>query len=159
MSGKTQSSGEIWRCALPLTRPPQMLRLIVWYKAYVSTTCQPISPVIMMTTSVTIEATMKVEYKQSLICRLVELKEKDDRHEKKIAARNLDSRRSHFFSRLSSPRARVTWRRGITRSLRWNECSWNTIVTFLKTLCVFFLLQEMGAFMEILRCMDPFKEV
>ena len=74
--------------------------------------------VIMMTTRVTTEATMKVEYKQFLFCRLVELKEKDDRHEKKIAARNLDSRRSHFFSRLSSPRARVTWRRGITRSLR-----------------------------------------
>lgn len=59
MSGKTQSSGENLSeqqekqaqpaaefdvVRAPPTPPPQMLGLMVWYRAYVSTTCQPISP-------------------------------------------------------------------------------------------------------------------
>ena len=106
MSGKTQSSGEnsskqtrqtsstrIWRWA----RPPPHPRF--WDtsvgRRYVFQQFANSSPiVIMMTTRVTIEATRKVDYEPKLFCRLISRAREGDRHGEKMAARNLDSRRS-----------------------------------------------------------------
>lgn len=41
---QAQPAAEFDVVRAPPTPPPQMLGLMVWYRAYVSTTCQPISP-------------------------------------------------------------------------------------------------------------------